>query len=129
MQEKLDALWLEILEPQIDGKVVSYLSSRHPDYKKLRCRQEELVERYPSIIALEVGDDEITLNKREHQALREYMDNQTEMEVLEKSYSVYYAQAAMLSYKELLKKLYQEINRAEECKEDERVESEDTSHE
>ena len=79
MQEKLDALWLEILEPQIDGKVVSYLSSRHPDYKKLRCRQEELVERYPSIIALEVGDDEITLNKREHQALREYMDNQTEM--------------------------------------------------
>lgn len=33
MQEKLDALWLEILEPQIDGKVVSYLSSRHPDYK------------------------------------------------------------------------------------------------
>lgn len=57
------------------------------------------------------------------------MDNQTEMEVLEKSYSVYYAQAAMLSYKELLKKLYQEINRAEECKEDERGESEDTAHE
>ena len=129
MQKKLDALWLEILEPQIDGKVVSYLSSCHPDYKKLRRRQEELVEGYPSIIALEVGDDEITLSKREHQALREYLDNQTEMEVLEKSYSVYYAQAAMLFYKELLKKLYQEINRAEECKEDERGESEDTAHE
>lgn len=83
MQEKLDALWLEILEPQIDGKVVSYLSSCHPVYKKLRRRQEKLVERYPLIIALEVNDDEITLSKREHQALREYMDNQTEMEVLE----------------------------------------------
>lgn len=111
MQEKLDALWLEILEPQIDGKVVAYLSDQHPEYKKLRRRQEELVMRYPSIIALEVGDDEITLSKKEHQALREYMDNQTEMEVLEKSYSVYYVQASMLSYKELLKKLYREINR------------------
>ena len=129
MQEKLDALWLEVFEPQIDGKVVSYLSSRHPDYKKLRCRQEELVKRYPTIIALEIGDDEISLNKEEHRALREYMDNQTEMEVLEKSYSVYYAQAAMLSYKELLKKLYQEINREEKCKEDEGGESEDTAHE
>lgn len=111
MQEKLDALWLEILEPQIDGKVVAYLSDQHPEYKKLRRRQEELVMRYPSIIALEVGDDEITLSKKEHQALREYMDNQTEMEVLEKSYSVYYVQASMLSHKELLKKLYREINR------------------
>lgn len=129
MQKKLDALWLEILEPQIDGKVVSYLSSCHPDYKKLRRRQEELVEGYPSIIALEVGDDEITLSKREHQALREYLDNQTEMEVLEKSYSVYYAQAAMLFYKELLKKLYQEINREKECQEDESGESEDAAHE
>ncbi len=129
MQKKLDALWLEILEPQIDGKVVSYLSSCHPDYKKLRRRQEELVEGYPSIIALEVGNDEITLSKREHQALREYLDNQTEMEVLEKSYSVYYAQAAMLFYKELLKKLYQEINREEECQEDESGESENTAHE
>lgn len=129
MQEKLDALWLEIIEPQIDGKVVSYLSSCHPVYKKLRRRQEELVERYPSIIDLEVGDDEITLSKREHQALREYMDNQTEMEVFEKSYSVYYAQAAMLSYKELLKKLYQEINREEECQEDESDQSKDTANE
>ena len=89
MQQKLDALWLEILEPQIDGKVVSYLSGCHPNYRKLRCRQKELIDEYPSIIALEVGDDEITLSKREHQAFREYMDNQTEMEVLEKSYSVY----------------------------------------
>ena len=97
MQEKLDALWLEILEPQIDGKVVSYLSSRHPDYKKLRCRQEELVKRYPTIIALEIGDDEISLNKEEHRARRENRDTQTEMEVLEKSYSGYSAQAAMLS--------------------------------
>lgn len=129
MQEKLDVLWLEILEPQIDGKVVSYLSSCHPDYRKLRRRQEELVERYPSIIALEVGDDEITLSKREHQALREYMDNQTEMEVLEKSYSVYYAQAAVFSYKELLKKLYQEINREEECQEDEGGKLQTTAHE
>lgn len=129
MQEKLDTLWLEILEPQIDGKVVSYLSSCHPVYKKMRRRQEELVERYPSIIDLEVGDDEITLSKREHQALREYMDNQTEMEVFEKSYSVYYAQAAMLSYKELLKKLYQEINREEECQEDESDQSKDTANE
>lgn len=95
----------------------------------MRRRQEELVEGYPSIIALEVGDDEITLSKREHQALREYLDNQTEMEVLEKSYSVYYAQAAMLFYKELLKKLYQEINREEECQEDESGESEDAAHE
>lgn len=129
MQEKLDALWLEILEPQIDGKVVSYLSSCHPVYKKLRRRQEELVERHPSIIALEVNDDEITLSKREHQALREYMDNQTEMEVLEKSYSVYYAQAATLSYNELLKKLYQEINWEEECQEDEGGKLQTTAHE
>ena len=124
MQEKLDALWLAILEPQIDGKVVSYLSDQHPEYKKLRRRQEELVMRYPSIIALEVGDDEITLGKKEHQALREYMDNQTEMEVLEKSYSVYYVQASMLSYKELLKKLYQEINR-----EDDNRDTKDITHE
>lgn len=129
MQEKLDTLWLEILEPQIDGKVVSYLSSCHTAYIKLRRRQEELVERYPSIIALEVGDDEITLSKREHQALREYMDNQTEMEVLEKSYSVYYAQAATLSYNELLKKLYQEINREEEYQEDEGGKPQTTAHE
>lgn len=124
MQEKLDALWLEILEPLIDGKVVSYLSDQHPEYKKLRRRQEELVMRYPSIIALEVGDDEITLSKKEHQALREYMDNQTEMEVLEKSYSVYYVQASMISYKELLKKLYQEINR-----EDDNRDTKDITHE
>lgn len=114
MQEKLDALWLEIFEPQIDGKVVSYLSDCHPVYKKLRSRQEELTGIYPSIIALEIGDEEMTLSKEEHQAFREYMDNQTEMEVLEKSYSVYYAQAAMFSYKDLLQELYREINRKED---------------
>ncbi len=75
MQEKLDALWLEIFEPQIDGKVVSYLNDCHPVYTKLRSIQEELTEMYPSIIPLEIGDEEMILSKEEHQAFREYMDN------------------------------------------------------
>lgn len=119
MLEELDALWLNLVEPQIDGKVVAYLSSSHPDYKKLIKKQDELIRNYPVLVSIEVGDDEIALSREEHQAFKEYMDNQTEMEVLEKSYSVYYAQAAVFSYQELLKELYREMNQNAECQEDE----------
>lgn len=119
MLEELDALWLNLVEPQIDGKVVSYLSSCHPDYKRLMKIQDELIRKYPVLVAIEVSDEKISLSREEHKAFREYMDNQTEMEVLEKSYSVYYAQAAVFSYQELLKELYREMNQNAECQEDE----------
>lgn len=113
MQEQLDALWMEVMEPQIDGKVVSYLSACHPDYKKLLGRQIELTIKYPIIAAIETNEEEITLSSEEHRAFREYMDNQTEIETLEKAYSFFYGQAAKVLYTELLKELYQDINQAE----------------
>lgn len=115
MVEKLDALWLEVIEPQIDGKAITYLKACHPDYKKLIDRQIELTIKYPVIAAIETNEDELTISSEEHRALREYIDNQTEMETLEKAYSYFYGQAATIHYRELLKKLYQDINQAEKC--------------
>ena len=34
MNQSLDELWLEALEPKLDSQIVSYLKGNHPDYQE-----------------------------------------------------------------------------------------------
>lgn len=109
MNRSLDELWLEALETKVDSQVVSYLKENHPDYQETLERQERLTQRYPILITVLNGAEETALNREEHKALREYLENQDELAELEKEYCYYLGQSNVFSYGRMLKKLYHEI--------------------
>lgn len=43
MNKNLDALWLEEMEPHVDGKIIWYLRTHHERYGKLLLKHEELL--------------------------------------------------------------------------------------
>lgn len=109
MNRSLDELWLEALETKVDSQVVSYLKENHPDYQETLERQKRLTQRYPILITVLNGAEETALNREEHKALREYLENQDELTGLEKEYCYYLGQSNVFSYGRMLKKLYNEI--------------------
>lgn len=56
------------------------------------------------------GDGAVTLNEKEHYALKEYLSNQDDMERLEKEYHYYYGQSHVFSYGRMLRSIQKEIN-------------------
>lgn len=109
MEVKLDELWLEAVELQVEQQVVRYLRSNHEDYKNMQNRVWELLAQYPILNELTDSADEIKLNAEEHRALREFIQIQDGIQRLEKEYSYYYGQSNVFSYGRILKNLYQEI--------------------
>ena len=98
MELKLDELWMEAVELQVDQLVVGYLRKGHADYQNMQKRQWQLLEQYPVLSELIDSADEIKLNKEEHRALREFIQIQDGMQRLEKEYSYYYGQSNVFSY-------------------------------
>lgn len=110
MELKLDELWMEAVELQVDQLVVGYLRKSHADYQNMQKRQWQLLEQYPVLSELIDSADEIKLNKEEHRALREFIQIQDGMQRLEKEYSYYYGQSNVFSYGKMLKTLNHEMN-------------------
>ena len=106
MDKNLDALWLEEMEPHIDGKIIRYLRTHHENYGKLLQNHEELLQRYPILVSVINGDEKITLDQEEHRALRRFMTVQNEMDSIVMRYSYFFGQARMFDYFEMLKDLY-----------------------
>lgn len=75
MNQSLDELWLEALEPKLDSQIVSYLKGNHPDYQETLERQERLTQRYTILISVLNAAEETMLNREEYKALSDYMAN------------------------------------------------------
>lgn len=106
MDKNLDALWLEEIEPHIDGKIIRYLRTHHERYGKLRQKHEELLKRYPVLISVINEEEKIILEQEEHRALRRFIAVQNEMDSIVMRYSFFFGQTRMFDYFELLKDLY-----------------------
>ena len=82
----------------------------HPEYQDIEKRQEKLIRDYPMLLKAVDGDGAVTLNEKEHYALKEYLSNQDDMERLEKEYHYYYGQSNVFSYGRMLRSIQKEIN-------------------
>ena len=119
MNKNLDALWLEEMEPHVDGKIIRYLRTHHERYGKLLLKHEELLKKYPALVSVINNDEEkITLNQEEHCALRRFMAVQNEMDSIVIRYSYFFGQARMFDYFEMLKDLYDKFKQDEGKKEE-----------
>ena len=76
MERRLDELWMEAVELQVDRLVVGYLRKSHADYQNMQKRQWDLLDQYPVLNELIDSADEIKLNPEEHRALRELIQIQ-----------------------------------------------------
>ena len=106
MEKNLDALWLEEMEPHIDGKIIRYLRTHHERYGKLLQKHEELLKSYPILVSVINEDEKITLDQEEHHALRRFMAVQNEMDSIVIRYSYFFGQARIFDYFEMLKDLH-----------------------
>lgn len=110
MHTELDELWIDALEWKLDERVSNYLQIHHMDYQNACRRQSQLVRRYPIIDTFLEGNESITLNEKEHCAVRQYLADQDDKDRLEKEFHYYYGQSCAFSYAQMLKCLKKEIN-------------------
>lgn len=110
MHVQLEELWMDAIEMKVGEQIVNYLRKEHPEYQDIENRQKRLIEKYPMLLKAVDGDGTITLNEKEHYALKEYLANQDDMERLEKEYHYYYGQSHVFSYGQMLKSIQKEIN-------------------
>ncbi len=120
MNKNLDALWLEEMEPHVDGKIIRYLRTHHERYGKLLLKHEELLKKYPALVSVINDEEKITLDQEEHCAFRRFMAVQNEMDSIVMRYSYFFGQARMFDYFEMLKDLYDK-SKQDEGKKEERV--------
>lgn len=110
MHVQLEELWMDAIEMKVGGQIVNYLRKEHPDYQDIEKRQKKLIKDYPMLQKVLDGDGAVTLNEKEHDALKEYLSNQDDMERLEKEYHYYYGQSHVFSYGRMLRSIQKEIN-------------------
>lgn len=110
MHVQLEELWMDAIEMKVGEQIVNYLRKEHPEYQDIEKRQEKLIRDYPMLLKAVDGDGAVTLNEKEHYALKEYLSNQDDMERLEKEYHYYYGQSNVFSYGRMLRSIQKEIN-------------------
>ena len=86
MHAQLEELWIDAMEMKVGEQITTYLRKNHPEYQEIEARQKKLIEDYPMLWKVVDGDGTVTLNEKEHCALKEYLSNQDDMERLEKEY-------------------------------------------
>lgn len=110
MHVQLEELWMDAIEMKVGEQIVNYLRKEHPEYQDIEKRQKKLIKDYPMLQKALDGDGAVTLNEKEHYALKEYLSNQDDMERLEKEYHYYYGQSHVFSYGQMLRSIQKEIN-------------------
>lgn len=110
MHVQLEELWMDAIEMKVGEQIVNYLRKEHPEYQDIEKRQKKLIRDYPMLQKAVDGDGTVTLNEKEHCALKEYLSNQDDMERLEKEYHYYYGQSNVFSYGRMLRSIQKEIN-------------------
>lgn len=110
MHAQLEELWIDAMEMKVGEQVATYLRNNHPEYQDIETRQKKLIKAYPILLKMVDGDGTVTLNEKEHYALKEYLSNQDDMERLEKEYHYYYGQSHVFFYGQILKSIQREIN-------------------
>ena len=110
MHIQLEELWMDAIEMKVGEQIVNYLRKEHPEYQDIEKRQRKLIKEYPMLQKAMDGDGAVTLNEKEHYALKEYLSNQDDMKRLEKEYHYYYGQSNVFSYGRMLRSIQKEIN-------------------
>ena len=110
MHTQLEELWMDAIETKVGEQIATYLRKSHPEYQDIGKRQKKLIENYPILQKVLDGEGAVTLDEKEHRALKEYWTNQDDMERLEKEYHYYYGQSHVFSYGRILKSIQREIN-------------------
>ena len=114
MHRELEELWMDAIELKADEQVVTYLRNHHKEYQEISERQKKLVEQYPVLLELLEGDGCVTLNEAEHRAIKVFLNEQADLDRLEKEYHYYYGQSHVFSYGRILKQLQKEINQVDQ---------------
>lgn len=99
MHRRLDTLWLEEVEPQVDSRIVQYLKKHREKYQSLLERQNELLGRHSVIVSVINDDEEMVLSREAHKALKEYMANQSEMDGIVIEYSYFFGRLCLIMWK------------------------------
>ena len=76
MHVQLEELWMDAIEMKVGEQIVKYLRKEHPEYQDVEKRQRKLIKEYPMLQKAVDGDGAVTLNEKEHYALKEYLSNQ-----------------------------------------------------
>ena len=79
MHAQLEELWIDAMEMKVGEQITTYLRKNHPEYQEIEARQKKLIEDYPMLWKVVDGDGTVTLNEKEHCALKEYLSNQDDM--------------------------------------------------
>ena len=79
MHAQLEELWIDAMEMKVGEQITTYLRKNHPEYQEIEARQKKLIEDYPMLWKVVDGDGTVTLNEKEHGALKEYLSNQDDM--------------------------------------------------
>lgn len=103
MKDK-DSIWSNYIEAELDQRVINYLKGSK-DYNELKKQITELGEKYPILIDILEGQEDIFISKEEHEAYQKYETLQHEAERLEKKYHYLMGQADLISYSQILKSL------------------------
>ena len=56
---------------KVGEQIVNYLRKEHPEYQDIEKRQRKLITDYPMLQKAVDGDGAVTLNEKEHYALKE----------------------------------------------------------
>ena len=94
MHAQLEELWIDAMEMKVGEQITTYLRKNHPEYQEIEARQKKLIEDYPMLWKVVDGDGTVTLNEKEHCALKEYLSNQDDMERLMRERGLSPAEAA-----------------------------------
>lgn len=108
MQEKLDELWSKLGE-KVNEKVCSYLRTHHSEYKRILEKVLKMEEENPVLNVLLDGEGSMTVDSESHKVLKDYMHQRDALEQIEFEYSFFSGQCELLSYKEMLNWLKEEM--------------------
>lgn len=108
MQEKLDELWSKLGE-KVNERVCSYLRTHHSKYKRILEQVLKMEEENPMLGILLDGEGDMTVDRESHKMLKEYLHQRDALEQIEFEYSFFSGQCELLSYKEMLNCLKEEM--------------------
>ena len=106
MAGQQDIIWNEqCLGIRVGEQVYTYLKKHHPEYQRLQKEILELTEKYPAIDSFMDSEQEVSLTAKEHWAIHQYFELESEKEMIEEEYHFFIGQAQMISYGAMLGKI------------------------
>ncbi len=79
-------VWMDVLEAEVDNRVIQYLTSNSGEYRNLQNQMRDLMKNASGVKELLDDGKEIQLSEQEHQVYQEYRRLRSEMDALERKH-------------------------------------------